>query len=346
MYKLMVVDDEQIVIDAVTHIINKNIKNVTVVACARNGREAIEKVRMYHPEIVLMDIRMPGINGLNAISEIKKLCPDIRFGIISAYEQFEFAKQAMELGVEHYILKPINRTILINTILRMISQIHEEENKKRRELENIEKLERVVPFLEQGFIYSILMNNEFNEELLKYMNILNVDKAGGYIMIMQFGDGEKAENLSNRIGSSIIGQENYPFLRDIFKFKCNCIVGPVMVNKIIVYVSSEQFSDEYEFRLQTIELAENILSSVQKRMKMECFIGIGSYKKNNEISVSYYEAAKALRYNRGEPISHIYDICGDAQKFIHDNHAEYNLMKKIEMGDEEGAVSAFFKHYR
>jgi two-component system response regulator YesN len=343
MYKLMLVDDEQIVIDAVTHIINKNIKNVTVVASAKNGREAIEKVKANHPEIILMDIRMPGINGIDAITEIKRLYPDIRFAIISAYEQFEFAKQAMELGVEHYILKPINRTALIETIQKMIHQIQEQTEKKRRELETIEKLEKVIPYLEQGFIYSILLNTEFDEELLKYMEILNMNQSGGYIMIMQFGDGEKAEALRNRIGSSIIGHENYPYLRDIFKFKCKCIVGPVFINKIIVYISSEWIENEYEFRLQTIQLAGDILESVQKKMNMECFIGIGSCKRNHEIIISYNEAVKALRLNRGEPISHIFDVCGTEQRDIHDIHETGNLMSKIEMGNEEGAVAAFSK---
>ena len=343
MYKLMIVDDEQIVIDAVTHIISKNIKNVSVVAAARNGREAIEKAKVNHPEIILMDIRMPGINGIDAIAEIKRIYSDIRFAIISAYEQFEFAKQAMELGVEHYILKPINRTVLIETILKMISQIHEQEEKKKRELETIEKLEKVVPYLEQGFIYSILLNTEFDEELMKYMEILNMNQSGGYILIMQFGDGNKAEALSNRIGSSIIGQENYPYLRDIFKFKCKCIVGPVLINKIIVYISSERFKNEYEFRLQTIELAEEILRSVQKKMNMECFIGIGSCRKNQDIIFSYNEAVKALRMNQGEPISHILDVCGEEQKFMHDIHAAANMVSKIEMGNEEGAANAFLE---
>ncbi len=343
MYKLMIVDDEQIVIEAVTHIISKNIKNVTVVATAKNGREAIEKAKMNHPDIILMDIRMPGINGIDAIAEIKRIYSDIRFAIISAYEQFEFAKQAMELGVEHYILKPINRTLLIDTILKMISLIHEQEEKKKKELETIEKLEKVIPYLEQGLIYSILLNAEFDEELLKYMEILNMNQSGGYIMIMQFGDGNKAEALSNRIGSSIIGQENYPFLRDIFKFKCKCIVGPVMINKIIVYISSERFRNEYEFRLQTIELAEDIQKSVQKKMNMECFIGIGSWKRNQDIMQSYNEAAKALRMNQGEPISHILDICGEDEKYIHDIQAAANMIAKIEMGNEEGAAAAFSK---
>lgn len=343
MYKLMIVDDEQIVIDAITHIVSKNIRNVTVVATARNGREAIEKAKANHPDIILMDIRMPGINGIDAIAEIKRVYSDIRFAIISAYEQFEFAKQAMELGVEHYILKPINRNLLIETILKMISLIHEQEEKKRRELENIEKLEKVIPYLEQGFIYSILLNTEFDEELLKYMNILNMNQSGGYIMIMQFGDGNKAEALSNRIGSGIIGQENYPFLRDIFKFKCKCIVGPVMINKIIVYIPSERFGDDYLFRVQTIELAEDILKSVRTKMNMECYIGIGSWRRSQDIVLSYNEAAKALRLNQGEPISHILDICGEGEQYTHDIQAAANLIAKIEMGNEEGASASFLK---
>ncbi|HAA24840.1 MAG TPA: hypothetical protein DCE11_01795 [Ruminiclostridium sp.] len=343
MYKLMIVDDEQIVIDAVTHIINKNIRDVEIAACAKNGRDAIEKARAVHPEIILMDIRMPGINGIDAIAEIQKFYPDIKFAIISAYEQFEFAKQAMEFGVEHYILKPINRTVLINTINKMTHQIRQQKEEKKKELEIKEKLEKVIPYMEQGFIYSILLNTEFDEELARYMEILDIGYSGGYIMVMQFGDGDKASGLSNRIGSSIVGHENYPYVRDIFKFKCNCIVGPVLVNKIIVYVPCEEFRDEYEFRLQTIELAEDILNSIRRKMKMEYFIGIGGYKRNHDIIHSYNEAVKALRHNRGEPISHILDICGEQPGYAYDIQAAGNMVAKIEMGDSEGAAAVFAK---
>ena len=343
MYKLMVVDDEQIVIDAVTHIIHNSLKNVTVVATAKNGREAIEKARTNRPDMILMDIRMPGINGIDAISEIKRNNSDVLFAIISAYEHFDFAKKAMELGVEHYILKPINRNKLIDTIIKMISLIHEREERKKKELETIEKLEKVIPYLEQGFIYSILMNVEFDDELMKYMEILDMNQTGGYIMIMQFGDGKTAKSLSNKIGSGIVGQANYPYIRDIFKFKCKCIVGPVLINKIIVYIPSEKFDNEYDFRLQTISLAEDIQKSVRIKMNMECFIGIGSCKKNQDIIESYHEAAKALQYNRGEPISSFRDICGEEQNIVRDFHATKNMIAKIEMGNEEGAITAFSK---
>jgi two-component system response regulator YesN len=342
MYKLMIADDEQIVIDAVTHIVSKNIKNIKITACARNGREAIEKARTDHPDIILMDIRMPGINGIDAISEIRRFSPNVKFAIISAYEQFEFAKQAMELGVEQYILKPINRNVLVNTILKMISQIHEQDEKKRKELETVEKLEKMMPYLEQGFICSILMNMVFDEELAKYMEILNINEPGGYIMIVQFG-GDTTGSLSGQIGSSIIGHENYPYVRDVFKMNCKCIVGPVLIDKIVAYISCEDFRDEYGFRLQTIRLAEDILKSVRKKIKTECFIGIGGYKSIRGIVYSYNEAVNALRNNRGEPISHILDICGEQPRHIYDMQAAGNMLTKIEMGDEEGAVAAFTK---
>jgi two-component system response regulator YesN len=343
MYKLMIVDDEQIVIDAITHIVKKSIKDVRITAYARSGREAIEKAREHQPDIILMDIRMPGINGIDAISEIRRCQPDIKYAIISAYEQFEFAKQAMELGVEHYIIKPINKTILVNTIMKMATQIFEEENKKKKELENMEKLDKALPYLEHGFIYSILLNTEFNEELVKYSEILDVSCSGGYIMILQFGEGDKSTGLSGKIASNIIWQENYPYIRDVFKFKCRCVVGPVLVNRVIVYVSCGQIKDEYEFRLQTIELSEEILEGVQERIKAECFIGIGGYKNNQEIIYSYEEAVKALRQNRGESVLHIMDVCCEQSAHFREIAEIDNLIGKINLGDEDGATAIFYQ---
>lgn len=341
MYKLMIVDDEHIVIDAITHIVKKSIKDVRIVASARSGREAIEKAREHQPDIILMDIRMPGINGIEAITEIRRVQPDIKYAIISAYEHFEFAKQAMELGVEHYILKPINKTILVNTIMKMVTQIFEKENKKKKELETLEKLDKVTPYLEHGFIYSILLNTEFNEELVRYSEILEMSETGGYILIMQFGEGDKSTGLCGKIASNIIGQENYPYIRDIFKFKCKCIVGPVLINKIIVYVSCDQLKDEYEFRLQTIKLSEEILESVQEKIKTDCFIGIGGYKNNSEIIYSYEEAVRALRQNRGERVSYIMDVCYEQSAHFREITAIDNLIGKINLGDEEGAAAIF-----
>ena len=175
-----------------------------------------------------------------------------------------------------------------------------------------------MPYLEQGFICSLLLNTVPDEELTRYMEIFNMGNPGGYMMIVQFGGDEKTGGASGRIGSSIMGHENYPYVRDVFKLNCKCIVGPILINKIVVFISCEGFRDEYEFRLQTIKLADDMLKSIKKKIKTECLIGIGGYKSIREIVYSYNEAVNALRNSRGEPISHILDICGEQPRHLYD----------------------------
>jgi len=74
MLKIMVVDDESIVIESIKYIVVKNFKDVMVAGTARSGREAIEKAETVKPDIIFMDIKMPGINGIDAIKEIREVC--------------------------------------------------------------------------------------------------------------------------------------------------------------------------------------------------------------------------------------------------------------------------------
>ena len=99
MYSLLVCDDEQIMIESVKHIVEKEFSNIRIAETARSGREAIEKTLATKPDIIFTDIKMPGINGLDAVKEIKKVHSDVKIVIVSAYEFFEYAKQAVELGV-------------------------------------------------------------------------------------------------------------------------------------------------------------------------------------------------------------------------------------------------------
>ena len=237
MLKIMVVDDENIVIESIKYIVEKNFDSVVVVETARSGREAIEKAEAVKPDLIFMDIRMPGINGIDAIREIKAVYPQVEFVIISACEQFEYAKEAVNLGAVEYLLKPLNRTKIVEIIRQTQQRISAARAKKKMELEMKEKFERVLPVLEHGFIYSILLYEDYNQELEKYRRILDLPEGPGYVMTLEFGEQKQSGTLGNVIGSSVLSQSFYPLLRDIIKNRINsCIVGPVMLNRIICYV--------------------------------------------------------------------------------------------------------------
>lgn len=308
MYKLMVVDDEQIVIQGVRFIIDKYMEQVEVIEVARSGREAIEKIEDARPHIILMDIRMPGINGIEAIREIKKRDPAIKFIIVSAYEQFEFAKEAVALGVTDYIIKPVNRFKLVETIKKTIEMIKKEKDLKKRELETIEKINKVTPMLENGFIYSIMMNQEFEDEINLYRELFDIKTSGGYMVVIQFGEGDDPKKQVNKIGAGIQSQKIYESVKEILKYKTKCIVGPIIVNRLVIFIPSYEHEEAIDEKEEALHLLKSIGRQIELMSDVNFFIGIGSYKSIEQLYGSYDEALKALWYNNGERYLHIMDV--------------------------------------
>lgn len=121
MYRLVVIDDEYIVVEAVKAMITRLSLNYEVVGYACDGVHGLEVVRQKKPDMVLTDIRMPGLDGLSLIEEAKEFCPDTIFVVISGYTEFEYARRALSMGVKDYIDKPISMEKL-KTVLKRIEK--------------------------------------------------------------------------------------------------------------------------------------------------------------------------------------------------------------------------------
>lgn len=341
MLKILIVDDEKIVRDGIKFILEKKFnKEVNIIGMAKTGREAIEKCEETVPHIILMDIQMPGINGIEAIKTIKDINKKIKFIIVSAYEQFEYAKSAVELGVKDYILKPINRNKFIEVINRVIEEIETEKNLRKKEIENQEKLDKVLPMLEHGFIYSILLNSDFNKEALYYQELFDLGEELSYMMVIEFGEGLKPRKLKNKIGTGLKSQIQYPSVRDTVKYKCKSIVGPIIINRIPVLIYEEELLDEYQQRIKSIELAETIKNSLNNIISAQIFIGIGSCYTIEEMNVSYNEALKAISKISGEEVLHIKDVIKAVdtekkKKLINLKNIQERIINKIEEGNDK-----------
>ena len=116
MIRLIIADDEEIIRDGLNTLISGLGLGISVIGKAENGLEALELMKEFHPEIVLMDINMPKLNGLDSIKEIRNLYPDTIIIIISGYDTFDFAQKAIEFGVFRYLLKPLDIEELADTL--------------------------------------------------------------------------------------------------------------------------------------------------------------------------------------------------------------------------------------
>lgn len=342
MYKLLVADDEQIVLDSIKFIIEKNFRDVAVVGTARSGREAIEKTEQLSPDIIFMDIKMPGINGIDAIKEIKKIYNKAVFIILTAFEQFDYAKEALNLGVLEYISKPIDKNKIVEIVKKSIGIIEGERRKREKELEMKEKMETILPILESGFIYSLLLYDDNNMDLENYKKIFEIQEDSGFIMTIEFGEEEKPGLLGNRIGSSVLSQSFYPYLRDIIKCRCKCLVGPVMLNRVVVYITVKGEDDEYSQRLEALNIAQYIFNKISERANIDFYVGIGRKYGLENLHISYEESLKAIRHTNSKGIMHINDITiENGYTYNYPYSKEKYLIEMVSAGDAQSSLKVF-----
>ena len=183
MYKIMLADDEGIVIDALKFIIEKEFGDECVIESAKTGRSIIELAERFRPDIAFMDIQMPGINGIDAMKEIRTFSRKMVFIVVSAYDKFDYAKEAINLGVMEYLTKPINKERVIQALRRAMKKIDEDREKRSNDLMIKEKLETVIPMFENGLVYSILFQEE-PEEIENYCTLLEIEQKYGYMMVL------------------------------------------------------------------------------------------------------------------------------------------------------------------
>lgn len=123
MIRLMIADDERIVLNGIKNTIDWESLGVEVVATAENGEEFYQKAIEFAPEIALVDIRMPRMDGLTAIERLLPVLGNCQFIIFTAYEDFSYAKRALELGVMGYITKPVLKNEVIEKVKLAASRL-------------------------------------------------------------------------------------------------------------------------------------------------------------------------------------------------------------------------------
>lgn len=130
MLKLIIVDDESIFVEYISTAIDWNTYGYELIFTARNGIEALELISMEQPDVALIDIDMPYLNGLELSDVLKEKFPDIAIILITGYSEFEYAKKAVKVGVEDYILKPFDKSELIKTLHKIKEKIQNIKDEK------------------------------------------------------------------------------------------------------------------------------------------------------------------------------------------------------------------------
>lgn len=157
MYTLLIVDDEEIEREGMAQFIPWDSYEIKVVSTARNGAEGLEKIAKFRPDLAIVDIKMPVMNGIEMIRQAKEQYPDMTFVVLSGYGDYEFTGQAMELGVRHYILKPCDESKMIPVLNKAFAEL-EEARKKNARSEKLETEARLLkPYAREQLFRDLLL---------------------------------------------------------------------------------------------------------------------------------------------------------------------------------------------
>ena len=131
MWKIVIADDEPKIRQGLRELVESFDLPLKVCGEAKNGLEALRIAGEEQPDIALVDICMPKLNGLQLLEQIRSVRPKCRTIIVSGYNEFSYAKEAMALGVRSYILKPIEEQELYEAILRLTEELSRERSRQR-----------------------------------------------------------------------------------------------------------------------------------------------------------------------------------------------------------------------
>lgn len=198
MLRLMIADDEAIIRNALASLIDYESIGYELIATAKNGMEAYDIICDEELDVVITDIRMPGLNGLELIERAKKIDSKLEFVILSGYGEFEYAKQAMKFGVKEYILKPTNK----RQVMEALEDIKVKKEKERQSyLEERQKLLKTMKYpIQRAFVIESLQAVRFGEVFHKYQSILSLNNRESNIIFCYFVEQKDRIPFVKRMG--------------------------------------------------------------------------------------------------------------------------------------------------
>jgi len=199
MFKVIIIDDEPIIRKGLKNIINWKQFDCTVCAEASDGEEGKRLIEIHRPDILITDIRMPEMDGLNMIRDVKSHIPNCKIIILTGYRDFDYVQEAIKLGAFDFVLKPSKIEELASVIRRATGEL----KNQRSRAEEMDKLRRLfeqnIPVLKEKFLYDVLYEiNPNSDDIMSRANLLGIEIERFILLTAEIdNDEDKLHNRGN-----------------------------------------------------------------------------------------------------------------------------------------------------
>lgn len=185
MYEVLIADDEVIECHVLALMLKNHFDQLTILPHASNGLELISAIETYHPEIAIVDINMPGLNGLEALEMIRRKIQNMKILIVSAYSEFHYAKKALALDAVDYILKPVQPDDFVRAIQKICADLDLEQCQKEEAQKHQEMISEFDQMVEEDFLSNLILGEIRPKNAMRLLQSLKSPYRGGILVTLR-----------------------------------------------------------------------------------------------------------------------------------------------------------------
>lgn len=344
MYKLVFIEDEVLLRKSIIEKIEWEKCGFIVAGEAENGRDALDIIDYVCPDVIITDIDMPFLNGMELSKIVTEKYPMMKIVLLSGYDEFRYAQKAIELNVLEYVLKPVSSEELTKILLRIKEKIDDEIAKNK----NIEALKEhyleSLPVLRLNFLSSLITEKQSKEDILRKAVYYNLDFNGEYFAaaVISIDKSRSNENKFNEEERTLLG---YGVLNTIEEIAYKTSLGIAFSHHdyIVIIMKGDEEDKEYTVN-NMFKGLEEIRQYVEKYMSATITIGVGNLCTSpSRIKQSFHEALSALEYRfvmGNNKILFIQDLEPVIKKkIVFSETKEKQLLSSIKFGTQEEVFS-------
>lgn len=344
MYKLMIADDEALERQALRHFIEHSKVEIGEIFECANGIEAVKTALLEQPDICILDIKMPGLTGLEAMEQIRAVNKSCKVIFSTAYSYFDYAVKALQAGALDFMVKPVKKEKLIQVVNKAIDELDAERNQEAYQA----KITDLTYVLEKRILRELIMG-QTDEETLWFFDAMGIKEAYGCIFFVRF-QREISEEEKARLSKLLRGDltaAGYTHLLYVHRKSIDCMI----------------FSKTKELTEDTGQHAKSIFIYALESMQISHRIGVGSWEEDlMQMEFSYLCAKEAVgeyvTAEKREEIVVVEPESGDDKKavpseitficnYINENYSEKITLNAIadSVGFSKYYISRLFKQH-
>ncbi|MED4878977.1 response regulator [Anoxybacillus geothermalis] len=314
--------------------IGSHLPHAEVIAEGANGREAVEIAKQYRPDVMLIDIKMPGLDGLGAIEAIRQFDLDISFIIVSAFDLFDYARQAMRFGVKEYLVKPSRKEDVISALQRVSEEAAAKRQAEEQHRQLAERFHRLQTLVEKEWLSVLMIEDVPADEWKRWEELLPFSVVSGMFLVIQFPAGNRAEEWKRWVEERLSEQTPVRYM-----------TGWMANGRLPVLLFQSDHDAAIAWRPAAQSLALELVSQFALRYNDTLYIGLGSPVLHlHELRSSYYEALSAVHYYAKRQKARVGFLPAEAMRPEREAEQEKQLLEAVRLGDSEQARMLSFAY--